>query len=142
MKKTLFIVLLASASFVCAQSTIPIQIAYDAAGNRVVRKVMQVSCMAPSNKPSDSTYYIDQLHTVQLKAYPNPTLGKVYVEAQGSSEEMDYSLRLFDSSGRKLHEANGSGCQMEIDLSVYPQGYYIVELNASGEQTTWKIIKK
>ena len=101
--------LVAIALFSYAQNPLPIEISYDAAGNRITRKVLQVSMMAKGGSYSDSTYYIDQMQSVLMKVYPNPTQGKVYVEMQGGDEIGNSKIRLFDSHGRLIHEQEGDG---------------------------------
>ncbi len=134
--------LVAIAPFSYAQNPLPIEISYDAAGNRITRKVLQVSMMAKGGSYSDSTYYIDQMQSVLMKVYPNPTQGKVYVEMQGGDEIGNSKIRLFDSHGRLIHEQEGDGYAVELDLSTYPTGYYIIDLYVNEEHTIWKIIKK
>lgn len=134
--------LVAIAPFSYAQNPLPIEISYDAAGNRITRKVLQVTMMAKGKNYSDSTYYIDQMQSVLMKVYPNPTQGKVYVEMQGGDEIGNSKIRLFDSHGRLIHEQEGDGDVVELDLSTYPLGYYIIDLFVNEEHTTWKIVKK
>lgn len=134
--------LVAIAPFSYAQNPLPIEISYDAAGNRITRKVLQVTMMAKGGNYSDSTYYIDQMQSVLMKVYPNPTQGKVYVEMQGGDEIGNSKIRLFDSHGRLIHEQEGDGDVVELDLSTYPLGYYIIDLFVNEEHTTWKIVKK
>lgn len=134
--------LVAIAPFSYAQNPLPIEISYDAAGNRITRKVLQVSMMAKGGSYSDSTYYIDQMQSVLMKVYPNPTQGKVYVEMQSGDEIGNSKIRLFDSHGRLIHEQEGNGNAVELDLSTYPTGHYIIDLFVNEEHTTWKIVKK
>ena len=98
--------------------------------------------MAKGGSYSDSTYYIDQMQSVLMKVYPNPTQGKVYVEMQGGGEIGHSNIRMFDSHGRLIHEQEGNGNAVELDLSTYPTGHYIIYLFVNEEHTTWKIVKK
>ena len=134
--------LVAIAPFSYAQNPLPIEISYDAAGNRITRKVLQVSMMAKGGSYSDSTYYIDQMQSVLMKVYPNPTQGKVYIEMQDGGEIGHSNIRMFDSHGRLIHEQEGNGNAVELDLSTYPTGHYIIDLFVNEEHTTWKIVKK
>ena len=98
--------------------------------------------MAKGGSNSDSTYYIDQMQSVLMKVYPNPTQGKVYIEMQ-DGDEIGYSkICVFDSHGRLIHEQEGHGNAVELDLFTYPTGYYIVDLFVNEEHTTWKVVKK
>lgn len=134
--------LVTAASLANAQTPMPIEIDYDAAGNRISRKTLAIPLGAKGGNSSDSTYYVDQMQTIQMKVYPNPTQGKVYIEMSGTGETELNRIRVYDNQGRKIHENEGLGCQMEVDLTSYPTGYYIVELFAKDEHTTWKILKK
>ena len=144
MKKSILLLLfLTSVWLDCqAQSPVPIEIEYDAAGNRIVRKVMQVAKAQYNNSHSDSIYYVDQLQSMQIKIYPNPTLGMVSVEINGSEDGSVTILRIFDSQGRKLQEKAHTERLLDIDISAYPAGNYIVEIIAGAEHTTWKIVKE
>jgi hypothetical protein len=64
-----------------------------------------------------------------LSAYPNPTTGTVYVENEGNSEVLVYSV-----SGELLLRATGAA----IDLSALPTGVYVIK---AGEKTA-KVVKK
>ena len=142
MKTITFVILLASAVVAFAQTPIPIEISYDDAGNRITRKVLDMSKSAKSMAHEDSTYFTDQLQTVQMRVYPNPTQGRVYVEMTGTSEIKKSMLRVFDSKGQKIYENSGSGSSLDVDLSKHPAGYYIVELSVNEERTTWKVVKR
>lgn len=52
--------LVAFASITNAQSPLPIEITYDDAGNRITRKVLQMSMMSKGESQADTTYYLDK----------------------------------------------------------------------------------
>lgn len=136
------IAIIAFASYTHAQSPLPIEISYDAAGNRIIRKVLQIPLSSKGNVFSDSTYYIDNMQSIQMKVHPNPTQGKVYVEMIDAKEDSPYSIRVIDNQGRIIYKSEGRGNRMELDMAAYPSGYYVVELHSNNEYTIWKIIKK
>jgi len=53
-----------------------------------------------------------------FKIYPNPTTGKVYIEAEGE-------IKVYDAQGVLLLETFGN----QVDLSAYPQGVYLLQVN-------------
>ncbi|MCL2511182.1 MAG: leucine-rich repeat protein [Bacteroidales bacterium] len=53
-----------------------------------------------------------------LRIYPNPTIGKVYLETESS-------IKVYDVRGVFLMETFGN----QVDLSVYPQGVYLLQVN-------------
>jgi hypothetical protein len=61
---------------------------------------------------------------------------------QGGGEIGHSNIRMFDSHGRLIHEQEGNGNAVELDLSTYPTGHYIIDLFVNEEHTTWKIVKK
>lgn len=134
--------LLAIAGLSVAQNPLPIEISYDAAGNRIMRKVLQISMMSKGGNHTDSTYYIDQMQSVQMVVYPNPTQGKIYVELPKMEESVPNMFRLYDNQGKLIYESVVLGNTLEIDISLYPTGCYMVELYVNGERTTWKLIKQ
>lgn len=143
MKKLLVILFACISANAYSQGVLPIEISYDDAGNRIMRKVMPVSMMASGgDNHNDSTYYIDRMESIQMKVYPNPTQGIVHIELQSTTDITDNGIRVFDSKGRIICEKSGDGNTMEIDLKHYPSGYYIVDLYANKERTTWKIVKE
>ena len=82
------------------------------------------------------------MQTVNMRVYPNPTQGKVCVELMDVSETTESFMKVYDSRGHKIYEKRGNGSSMEVDISKYPAGYYIVELIVNEERTTWKVVKR
>jgi hypothetical protein len=72
-----------------------------------------------------------------VRVRPNPSYGKAYVEyAIGS--DANVSLNIFDARGRRIssiaegwHSAGQH--RVEVDLSGYPSGHYMLELCAGGQ---------
>ena len=150
MRKRITLFAMFCASVYCLHAQIPMQIemTYDNAGNRTSIKVMEM----PSNKKGgnnsknaeqrDTAYYVDQLPSVTMKVYPNPTQGIVHIDMEGDASPKQHTICIYDSHGRKLHESQNEDASAQIDLSSYATGIYIVELSVNGEHTTWKIIKR
>ncbi|MBR1765674.1 MAG: T9SS type A sorting domain-containing protein [Bacteroidales bacterium] len=130
------------ANIAFAQNALPIEISYDAAGNRTTRKILPMSMVAKGGGFTDSTFYDDKMQTVQMRIYPNPTQGSIHVEMQGVGKDSPNKIRIFDSQGRLVCEKEGLGDSLDLDISPYPMGYYMAELFVDGEHTTWKIIKQ
>jgi len=150
MKKRIFIftIFCATSLYIHAQNPMQFEITYDNAGNRTTRKVLEI-CSTPKGgsnskgiNQSDSTYYVDQLSSIRMQVYPNPTQGIVYIDMKGNSNFIQHTICIFDDHGRKLCESKSEGSATQIDLSSYAAGIYLVELSANDERTTWKIIKR
>lgn len=147
LKRTFALFLLVVAG-IClhAQSPVPVEISYDAAGNRIIRKVLLLSKSSGSKGYGETeadkiSYYTDWMKTVQIKIYPNPTFGKVYVDMCGFESNTQKTIHVLDSKGIMIYEKTCDEPMVEVDLSAFPAGYYIVELIADDERTGWKVIK-
>jgi hypothetical protein len=58
------------------------------------------------------------LPTDIMKIHPNPTTGKIHLETESA-------IKLYNLQGELLHETFGN----QIDLSKYPQGVYLFQVN-------------
>src|SRR5690606_37378533 len=90
----------------------------------------QLTGLAPEwNKPSP------------LKIYPNPAQHTVHID---SPTDADFTLRVYALDGRSMHTQtyNPSYPTLSLlDVSTYPPGIYIVQLNST-KATYWaKLIK-
>jgi hypothetical protein len=78
-----------------------------------------------------------------LKAYPNPTSGKVYIDLGGNTVTAK-DILVNDIYGR-AYRADLTGLpsdRLELDLSGYKAGIYIVRINTGKSVETIQIIKK
>lgn len=78
--------------------------------------------------------------TFNINTYPNPTTGKVSIDASNSDLLFDYILT--DMTGKILVKAIdiiGSG---EIDLSAFPSGLYLLQVKTGENTQLCKLIKK
>lgn len=146
-------ILLSATQIIMAQNSLPIEFTYDAAGNRTTRQIITIRGCSDSTvkqakkgttdySEAENPYFTARVQSLRLHVFPNPTKGLVVCEAQGISDDTDYTLRLFDSRGRRVSEQSGRGSRIEIDLSNQPTGYYILELTIGEEHSSMKIIKQ
>jgi len=63
----------------------------------------------------------------ELRIYPNPTSGKVYIETESE-------IKVYNQQGELLQETFGN----QIDLSAYPKGVYLLQVNSKWR----KVIKE
>ncbi|MDW8157294.1 MAG: fibronectin type III domain-containing protein [Bacteroidia bacterium] len=85
-----------------------------------------------------------ELILVNAKLYPNPTQGKVILEVSNFSIS-ELEIRILDLEGRVLQKQYILGkmddvLQVELDLSNYSSGIYILQLQSKGIIKTQKII--
>lgn len=70
-----------------------------------------------------------------IKIYPNPTTGKIRVEAEGME-----SIEVFDIYGKILKGFENHEGLTEIDLSHQPKGIYIIKVTTSNGVAVEKVI--
>ncbi len=81
----------------------------------------------------------------QLKLFPNPTNGKLYLMMENAPQE-NAVIEIFDMKGRRVWNKNiqlESGAQkLELDVNSLAQGYYILRLNGVQLTYTERFIKQ
>lgn len=110
---------------------------YDAAGNRIRRRVVTMKTDGGSNGPKSESTVLDD---GDMRLYPNPTQGTVAFESVDGRGIAGY--RLSDASGKPIETGNGSGLSLRLDLSGRPAGIYLLEVVLDGERKHYKIIKQ
>lgn len=139
--KTIFTAFV-SVLFCCTVSAQSIEYGYDACGNRISRQVvLEQYNKSLSVEEQQDTYSEEQLGTVQLRIYPNPTYGRLKVVIQ-SPDESYGSIEVYDTQGHRIAILTNAEHENDIDLSPQPNGIYLMRLSIGDEVSTWKIIKK
>jgi Secretion system C-terminal sorting domain/Pregnancy-associated plasma protein-A len=67
---------------------------------------------------------------VQLKSYPNPTNGWINIKVESSDPNEQVLVSIVDMTGNTIYEqyANGTGEQLNVDLSNYSKGLYFINV--------------
>ena len=137
-----FVTAFVSVLFCCTVSAQSIEYGYDACGNRISRQiVLQKTNKNLSIAEQQDTFSEEQLGTVQLRIYPNPTHGHLKVVIQ-SPDESYGSIEVYDTQGRRIAYLPHAEHENDIDLSPQPNGIYLMRLSIGDEVSTWKILKK
>lgn len=72
--------------------------------------------------------------------FPNPTDGNTIISGLESGKES--VINLFTSNGQRLEQQISFDSTLNIDLSTYPSGLYLVNIQQGGKQTSRKVIKQ
>jgi surface protein len=83
----------------------------------------------------DCSVGTDDVFAGEVKLFPNPTSGLVYIEGFPAG-----NMKLFDMAGKLLKTAPFNG--RTIELSTLPPGIYLLHLYAKEGRKTWKIVKQ
>ena len=116
---------------------------YDSAGNRISR-IIVISGLraAEENQEEALKVYSEVLQNLEIRIYPNPTEGMLYIEMSGLPEDKGVQFSLYNLSGKLLINKNSSLGNETFDLTGQPQGTYILRIIAGENKSEWKIIKK
>ena len=74
-------------------------------------------------------------NNLQVLVYPNPTKDKVTIE----SESLNH-VRIVNTYGQTVYNADHEGGQAIIDLSQMAKGIYMMHIEANGIQVVRKIV--
>ena len=168
MKSKLILLLCFAVPLFCmAQRQLVVTYDYDASGNRIVRKIVN---MNPHYlpEPSDSTetqklqvesnelpvtsnellelateYFVEKIAQTEIKIYPNPATEKITLEFSGDVRVENFRpLQLYSLTGQLLLQQPVHSSTTVISLSGYSKGAYILKVQINDITEDWKIIKQ
>jgi len=121
---------------------------YDNSGNRTTRQLITLISSNSSefdeeDEEKNKDFLNNNLGEREIHIYPNPVKVELTVEIQNGDEEESYYFFLYDIQGKLIMETNrlGNGSRT-LNLSAYPDGIYILVLNAGYDKIEYKIVKK
>lgn len=74
---------------------------------------------------------------LEITIYPNPSSDVIYIQLDG----LEVKLSLFDLNGKILVEKSFSS-ETSISLLEFPAAEYLLQIESSGHQSSYKIIKQ
>lgn len=136
MKKIITLLLVLGAFAAKAQSSFEYN--YDAAGNRIKRKVIVLD----ETREGGSETVVDKDDRYTFNLFPNPTEGMLTIEAEEIFMEIENKKAVvYDLNGNVVHEISISTSTIPVDLSNNIAGTYVVKIQATGYSKEWKIVK-
>lgn len=105
--------------------------AYDNAGNRISRKIIDLSVNPnPSHvkMAEDPAPVEEQLGERTITIYPNPTKGMLGVEIMGGDPKDQLLIILYNADGKQLLHENANPGINSINLATYPAAFYILRI--------------
>ncbi|MFA5417482.1 MAG: PKD domain-containing protein [Bacteroidales bacterium] len=81
---------------------------------------------------------IDETTKSGIHIYPNPTSGKIWIEAGEAAGRISITNPL----GREIANMEINAQKTEINLTAYPADIYIVHIHTKGGLTTCKVVKR
>ncbi len=109
---------------------------YDASGNRIKRAIKN-----SESNPMGIAAMSDSIHIPLAVATPNPTTGFVSVELVNTDEPIAIGMGLYSLEGTHLKDWGAFSESIQIDLSAYPSGWYVIHVNIGQTIESIKILK-
>ena len=143
-------------TFPCVSQNATLNFEYDEAGNQVkyyycldgtCYKKQQGSYARATDTPNDESFAVDEEQSKEdilqseFKIYPNPTSGLLNLHLHNLAFER---IELYDINAKRIQQINTKNKEfIEIDLSAYPTGTYLLHAQKiDGQIITRKIIRK
>ena len=87
--------------------------------------------------------YPDMLSDIDLKFYPNPTMGELVIEVlTKNTAQPKLTYELIDATGRRVWRNKSNEPYFIVDMTDMYAGIYVLRLNYNGETKTYRVIKK
>lgn len=87
----------------------------------------------------DKTNALSGLQQSNWKIYPNPSVGKFWIESTGAFREDNYELVIYTTYGQQVWSAKMSEKVTTLDLTHLPKGTYLVQIKSRTNFTATKI---
>ena len=141
MKKLILLSFLFLSNLLFSQSGINYY--YDAAGNRVLRKIIALYEFSKAPEKPSKPLLTDQQGAFTFNVFPNPNFGHLKIQVDRSFfEKGTATLEVIDLQGKKLVEQNYAENETGVDVSQLPVGSYILRIRSSkGFVGEWNIVK-
>ena len=152
MKKSIIFLLFVIPLLCFAQNNLTRYYDYDEAGNRVLRKTIELN-FAPippdSTSNSDSQpleplapeYFAETIDRVEIKIYPNPTTENVTLEIYNMEQLQAGKFTLYSLTGQLLQEHPVHSTTTVVSMANLPKGAYMLKVKMNNKTEDWKIIK-
>lgn len=115
---------------------------YDMAGNRIARRIITLPGNVKRHEPTDSVVVKETIGERTIKVFPNPTRGALGIDIQGGDPKQELRLMVFSGAGALLYNQPATEGLNPIDMTQYPQGWYVLRVVAGAEKKEYKIVKE
>jgi YD repeat-containing protein len=142
-KQFILLLLLLAASALQSQAQNTVKYTYDQAGNRLLRTIALGQQDVKRNyQPTDSVVIKETIGEHTIKVFPNPTRGALGVDIQGVDPKQELRLIMYSGAGAVLYNQPATEGINPIDMTQYPQGWYVLRVVAGTEKREYKIVKE
>jgi hypothetical protein len=118
-----------------------VEYTYDSTGNCQSRKVITLNSSSILRSSTTDISEIVEDEQIDVKIYPNPTKGLLNIVISGYTENEEFRVSIYDMSGKLYLTTTKKEANIQLDLSSYTKGTYILQMGRNGSYSSWKIIK-
>ena len=115
---------------------------YENAGNMIFRKIVLNITKSANDDSPDSKEFHEKVGKRDITIFPNPTEGQLHIKLSYFNSEDNASYKIFSETGALIYEDTFRSDIINIDLSNYPSGCYIMKFILNSETQQWVIIKE
>ena len=119
-----------------------VSFSYDAAGNRINREIVISRQMAPMASRKQPEYSEDIPLGKKIKIRQMSAEGIVRVEILSDGEPAKGAIAVYDMAGHLILTESFTNDAATADLSSYPTGIYLLNIEYGNNSYCWKITKK
>lgn len=121
-----------------------VKFSYDAAGNRIQRKIL---IGTPPDGGRRGTFTQehpaqDSIGITAVSIYPNPTASLLNITFSNAGDAKPATIILYDNVGKAVIRKEGVTGNIALDLSAVAVGNYELLLSSGDKNTIWKIVKE
>lgn len=139
MKNLLLLLVFGFAATVNLSAQKVIEYKYDESGNRIHRG-LRVEEQVVAQRVTGEEINNRLLETVNVKVSPNPTKGLLKVNIAATDADV-VSVSLFSMKGILLKKVDNEKI-VELDLSAYATGNYVLNVRVNENSRSWNVIKE
>jgi hypothetical protein len=114
-------------------------------GTYIVRVNINNCLSEPSDPKNLIIVGVEELEE-KLKAieiYPNPVSKEVSIGLDKFEPKMNFKVMVFDQTGKQIKAfSSWGGSKINLDLSGYPSGLYLVRVTSNSESHSYRVIKE
>ncbi|MFW5872357.1 MAG: T9SS type A sorting domain-containing protein [bacterium] len=114
---------------------------YDDAGNRI-KTIFYIQTLKSAKIDSFYNEELEEEIGKNIKLYPNPTRGIIYLEIKGYDLKSPSNLVLSNTTGTVLEHRTNLSSALSLNLSDFPDGIYLLQIIIDDSRWEWKIIKE
>ncbi len=147
-KIPIYIVLFIIGNLMTVSAQQMVSYAYDYAGNRISRKIVDMgSNPSHAKKSDDPAPVVDQLGGRTITIYPNPTKGIMQLEiTNGTNKPLtdqasEMRITIYNAQGQQLMNRAVEAGTTTLDIARYAAAYYILRVQAGDKIKEFKVIK-